>query len=173
MRKLFIDNFVVSNLAIEFSNYSVEWTTPATMTLMDGSTLYSSPPPGSGSITLAIVHLMDELRARIGKNATLPDEPKTYQLLAEAMKFSYARRHPIGDSMTEEERKNLTNEEFIKDTLSKISDSQTSQDEKFYGLDLNSTSPAEEHGTTHISVLDEDGNAVSVTSTINLYFGSS
>ena len=45
----------------------------------------------------------------------------------------------------------------------------TSQNPTFYGAD---TFSDDDHGTAHISILGENGDAVAVTSTINVYFGS-
>ena len=46
----------------------------------------------------------------------------------------------------------------------------TSSDPIFYGE--NQFIEKNHHGTSHISVLASNGDAVSVTSSINLYFGS-
>jgi gamma-glutamyltranspeptidase/glutathione hydrolase/leukotriene-C4 hydrolase len=40
-----------------------------------------------------------------------------------------------------------------------------------YGSEKSQNLP-DDHGTTHISVIDKAGNAVALTSTINTYFGS-
>ena len=46
----------------------------------------------------------------------------------------------------------------------------TSIDPKYYGVDASITK--DDHGTTHISIMASNGDAVSVTSSINRYFGS-
>ena len=46
----------------------------------------------------------------------------------------------------------------------------TRLDPEFYGIEQ--SIPEDDHGTTHISIAASNGDAVSVTSTINLYFGS-
>ena len=46
----------------------------------------------------------------------------------------------------------------------------TSLDPGFY--DIQQSIPEDDHGTTHISIIASNGDAVSVTSTINLRFGS-
>ena len=45
----------------------------------------------------------------------------------------------------------------------------TNSTPQFYGLD---TFSEDDHGTAHISIVAENGDAVAVTSTINYYFGS-
>ena len=47
----------------------------------------------------------------------------------------------------------------------------TSDDLEYYGVDK--ADLVDDHGTSHIVVLAPNGNAVSVSSTINWYFGSS
>jgi hypothetical protein len=57
----------------------------------------------------------------------------------------------------------MTSEEKVLDSI-----------DQYGGPDYGVTSSnvPEDHGTSHISVLDKDGNAVALTSTINTYFGS-
>lgn len=59
----------------------------------------------------------------------------------------------------------MTSTDFAKEIRTKIFDNSTSQDPSYYGA--NTTQP-NDSGTAHISVLAPNGDAVSVTSTINL-----
>lgn len=61
--------------------------------------------------------------------------------------------------------KQLTSEDFIQLTRSKISDTKTSQDPKFYGAKY---AHLEDHGTANIVVLAPNGDAAVATSTVNL-----
>lgn len=51
------------------------------------------------------------------------------------------------------------------DIRSKFSDNVTLQDPRQYGADF---SIKEDHGTAHLALVAENGDAVSITSTINL-----
>ena len=63
----------------------------------------------------------------------------------------------------------LTSEDWARVTRRKIRDDRTSSDPADYGADFYT---GEDGGTAHISVRAPNGDAVSVTSTINTYFGS-
>ena len=58
--------------------------------------------------------------------------------------------------------------EFIRWIASRIPD--VAQDISYY--DTDNITVVEDHGTSSISILDQEGHAVAATSTINLLFGS-
>lgn len=59
----------------------------------------------------------------------------------------------------------MLNPETAKFMHSLITDA-TTHDVEYY-LQSKPTYNAQSHGTTHLSIIDEDGNAVAITSTIN------
>lgn len=61
--------------------------------------------------------------------------------------------------------RNLTSAEYANDIRLKIKDNSTSEKPEDYGAVFFGT---DDHGTAHISVLAENGDAVSVTSSVNI-----
>ena len=61
--------------------------------------------------------------------------------------------------------KNLTNPDFAESIRQKILDNQTFTDYRHYGDFYHNSS---QEGTSHLSVIAENGDAVSATTTINL-----
>lgn len=128
-------------------------------------TLYTMPAPGSGVLTAYILNILEGFNLRESSK-----DPLTYHRIAEAFKHAYAQRTKLADPDFEPEvyelMANLTSEQLATETRAKINDSYTSNDPAYYGAVT--YNPSEDHGTSHISVLDGDGMAVSLTSTVNL-----
>ena len=94
----------------------------------------------------------------------------------EACKFAYAKRTLLGDWSVEsiasgvrEVVSNMTSEAWWAETRARISDTATHTDPRWYGAEFFSV---EDSGTAHMSILSPQGDAVSVTSTVNLLYGS-
>ncbi|KAJ8959097.1 hypothetical protein NQ318_022354 [Aromia moschata] len=96
----------------------------------------------------------------------------TYHRMIEAFKYAYAKRTELGDVNfvnISELLANLSSTEYADSIRMKIEDGFTSEDPKHYGAVFYSK---EDHGTAHFSILDQAGDAVSVTSSVNIYFGA-
>ncbi|RXM98132.1 Gamma-glutamyltransferase 5 [Acipenser ruthenus] len=149
--------------AEDFENFKAKIQDPLQVET-GGYLLYMPPPPAGGAVLSFILKVMegfgltpDSLK---GANRTL-----TYHRIIETLKFGNGqKRNP---NMSAEEVQNLISEGFANRVRKLINDDRT------HPLQYYSRSPGRDSvGTTHVSVLAEDGSAVSVTSTINHIFGS-
>ncbi|KAF8985330.1 hypothetical protein BGZ46_004895 [Entomortierella lignicola] len=132
-----------------------------------GRKVYTSPAPTSGPALISILNILE--RYNVGKvkaNANVD----THRLV-EAMKFGFAQRTELGDpdySDLEAKIQNMMSKDTAAYIRGNISDTQT------FPVDYYNPhwGPIDNHGTTHLSTVDENDMAVSLTSTVNLLFGS-
>uniref|UniRef100_A0A3B4T3L0 Gamma-glutamyltransferase 5a n=1 Tax=Seriola dumerili TaxID=41447 RepID=A0A3B4T3L0_SERDU len=103
-------------------------------------------------------------------SASLTGEQKTlaYHRYAEALKFANGLKKRIHQQFGSEEKARKFTEDSFADHIRSLISSDKAHDPQYYNI----TPYLDSMGTTHVSVLAEDGSAVSVTSTINHIFGS-
>jgi gamma-glutamyltranspeptidase / glutathione hydrolase len=151
----------------DLKNYKVKWRTAHTFDYR-GYTIVSMPMPSSGGVLIhqMLKMLEDKPLASYGFLS-----PQAVQLMTEVERRAYAdRAEYMGDAdFYKVPETQLTNEAYLK---KRMSDYQP-------GIAGNSTQikpgilpMKESEQTTHLSVLDADGNAVSVTTTLNNSYGS-
>ncbi|KAF9947717.1 hypothetical protein BGZ72_010347 [Mortierella alpina] len=132
-----------------------------------GRKVYTTPAPTSGPILISLLNILE--RYDLGREKANANVEA--HRLVEAMKFGYAQRTELGDpDYTDLEAK--IQSIMSKDTAglirANISDTQTFPVE-YYNPHWG---PIENHGTTHMSTVDQNDMAVALTSTVNLVFGS-
>jgi len=151
----------------------VSWDQPIQTNLSGGKKLVTTGLPGSGTLLSFILNVFDDYGFTPASIADFNATILTYHRMIETFKYAFALRTNLGDGtfvdMTEITR-NLTSKSFARAIREKIDDTKTWQDPRHYGSPTYAN--VEDHGTAHVSVLAPNGDAVSVTSTINFYFGS-
>ncbi|CAG2167074.1 unnamed protein product [Oppiella nova] len=137
-------------------------------------TLHSFPLPGSGDLLAFMLKVMeqyeDDMNHKTGKS--LNKTTLFYHRLIETFKFAFSRRTLLEEDTDYNNHfvKQLTSDEFAKEIKELIDDSKTFPIKSGkYGNNIHIT---EDKGTAHVSVIDGKGNAVSISTTINSYFGS-
>ncbi|ABI39368.1 gamma-glutamyltransferase 1. Threonine peptidase. MEROPS family T03 [Shewanella sp. MR-4] len=133
-----------------------------------GYDVVSMPPPSSGGVH--IVEMLNVLQQfpidKFGHNTA-----QTIHVMAETMKHAYADRSEyLGDpDFYKVPVKQLTNKDYAKKIASQIALNKTTPSTEIKPGNL---APYESDQTTHFSVVDKWGNAVSNTYTLNFSYGS-
>ncbi|XP_032675848.1 scoloptoxin SSD14-like isoform X2 [Odontomachus brunneus] len=157
----------------DLNEYRVSWDQPIQTNLSGGLNLFTTGLPGSGAVLSFILNVFDDYGFSSASIAGLNATTLTYHRMIETFKYAYALRTNLGDGnfndMSEITR-NLTSKNFARQIRRKINDDRTWQDTRHYGSFIGAG--FEDHGTAHVSVLAQNGDAVSATSSINYYFGS-
>ncbi|KAG8850362.1 hypothetical protein FRB96_000426 [Tulasnella sp. 330] len=131
-----------------------------------GRKVYTTSAPTSGPALLHMLNLLEPYDLGRKEDAAL-----NLHRIVEAMKFGFAARTRIGDPQTKADIQRMSDihtKEYADRIFPKMTDDTTHPPE-YYEAEY-ATPP--DHGTTHISVIDKDGMAVSLTSTVNFIFGS-
>lgn len=151
--------------ADDLVDYKAQWREPMRID-WQGNTLYTAPLPSSGGIALAQLIGIKEQRAADFKGVEL-NSAKYIHLLSEIEKRVFADRADyLGDpAFSKVPVQQLTDPKYIAKRAKEVNPDAISPTEKVRpGL--------EPHQTTHFSIVDKDGNAVSNTYTLNWDFGS-
>ena len=151
----------------DLKNYHSQWRTPITFNYKN-YTISSMPLPSSGGLCIAQI-LKSIEPYKIGQYPH--NEEKYVQLLVEAERRAYAdRAYFLGDpDFVKVPTQTLLSPDYLKQRMSTFSwDKASKSSEIAHGKVVG----YESDETTHYSIVDSEGNAVAVTTTLNTNYGS-
>ena len=147
--------------------YEAKWREPIEFKY-DDLNIISMSPPSSGGICLAQIMKMIE---PYNIEQYVHNSTKTIQLLTEAERRAYAdRSYYLGDpDFVNIPTETLLNYKYLETRMSSFSfEKATKSNEIFHG----NTTVVESMETTHYSIVDQFGNAIAATTTLNGAYGS-
>lgn len=149
----------------DLADYTAVWRNPIAIAWR-GNTVYTAPPPSSGGVALAQLLGIKEDRAADFKGVA-HNSARYIHLLAEIEKRVFADRADyLGDpGFTKVPVDKLIDKAYLASRAAQVNPAAISATDGVRpGL--------ESHQTTHFSIVDKDGNAVSNTYTLNLDYGN-
>ena len=149
----------------DFKNYQVKDREPLRCEYRDYQVI-TAPLPGGGVTVCQILRILDGYE--LDRNAY--ESSQNIHKILSAMLFAFSDRNTkLGDpDFVSDKTSSLLSNNYIEKIRSNIDLSKAQNPSTIFQNDRN----GESHDTTHYSVLDRYGNAVSVTYTINSSFGS-
>lgn len=152
--------------AKDFADYRIAETAPITCSYR-GYEFVSAPPPSSGGVTLCeILNVLEGYNLK----ASGFNSAQTIHTMTEAMRHAYMDRNTfLGDpAFVKNPTEKLLSKEYAAEIRKQIQPELATPSSRVQpGME-----PHEKPETTHYSIVDHNGNAVSTTYTINGRFGS-
>lgn len=158
------ENFISTE---DFKNYQVKVSEPL-MSSVWGHTILTMPPPSSGVHLVTMMNLYSEMQ----KRNTFPKGDVGEMIrITEAMRVAYRDRAELGGDpvYTNVPVPKLLSQGYSKEETNEIEKKVVSG--SWPAVQEEGKKP-ESYNTTHISILDKDGNAVSTTQSVNGIFGA-
>jgi gamma-glutamyltranspeptidase/glutathione hydrolase len=135
-----------------------------------GYTVYSMPPPSSGGVAMTeILNVLDKMNVGASERFS----PRTLHLMIEATRRAFLdRARFLGDpDFVKVPVERLTSKSYAAQLAKEIDTTRASKSQAL-APDLMQVAEADHEETTHISTVDKDGFAVSMTYTLEGGYGS-
>ncbi|WP_127020554.1 gamma-glutamyltransferase [Flagellimonas beolgyonensis] len=158
------DGFITEE---DLARYQAKWRDPIEFDYKDLHVISMSPPSSGGVTINQIFKMMEPYNiSKLGHNST-----KSIQLFTEASRRAYAdRNYFLGDpDFVDIPYDMLLNDGYLQDRMANFSfDKATLSSDVSHG----EVEIIESDETTHYSIVDSEGNAISATTTLNGGYGS-
>jgi len=151
----------------DFNNYEAKWRNPITFKYKDLNIITMGPPSSGGIVLGQILKMIEPYDLKSLKQNSV----KYVQLLVEAQRRAFADRGKyLGDpDFNYIPSSELLDKEYL---LSRMNDFSFSKSTPSKSISYGKFEINESEETTHYSIVDKFGNAVSVTTTLNGNYGS-
>jgi gamma-glutamyltranspeptidase / glutathione hydrolase len=149
---------------------------PLATSFLGRRVLVMPPPSAGGTILVEALGLLEHRMSvsEAWKRDAGPASPGYLHELAEALKHGFAdRARFLGDpAFTHVPLEHLLDPRYHRELATRIRPDRILTHDAYGTPTERPTKPARDAGTAHISVVDEAGNAVALTTTVNLEFGA-
>ncbi|XP_024023634.1 glutathione hydrolase 1 [Morus notabilis] len=149
----------------DLQKYQVKLRRPISADIM-GLKLLVMPPPSGGPLMILMLNILSQYGIPSGVSGSLGVHREI-----EALKHTFAVRMNLGDPDfvdLSEVLSDILSPKFAEELRKTINDNKTFGPGHYGGK----WNQIYDHGTSHLSVIDHQENAVSMTTTVNSYFGS-
>lgn len=150
----------------DLANYRPVWRKPITGTYRDLEIITMGPPSSGGIVLIQALKAMESVNV----GASGWQKASTIHRMVEAERRAFADRAALlGDpDFVQIPVERLVSNEYVSQRMADFNEAQATPSSSVHAGDP----LAESEHTTHFSIVDEDGNAVSCTTTLNGSYGS-